>query len=104
MEYLLFQITLEAPLKVTQPKQVEVPPSLTPMKGLTVMEGEKMRLSTKVSGKPTPKIQWYREGTLIPNNPDFLVSFVPKFFFKNLSFIFGENFTRKTHFVKFSPH
>ncbi|RXG68646.1 Titin, partial [Armadillidium vulgare] len=65
------KVELEAPLKVTQPQQVEVPPTLTQMKGITVQEGENITFSTTVSGKPLPKIQWYREGTLIPSTPDF---------------------------------
>ena len=50
-----------------------IPPKLSQMKALTVYEGEDAVINTIVTGKPIPRIEWYREGTLIPNNPDFEV-------------------------------
>jgi hypothetical protein len=40
------------------------------------MEGQPAQFKTQVSpAKPKPTIQWYREGALIPQSPDFQVDF-----------------------------
>ena len=67
-------MSLEANLQVTRPHAVEVTPSLTPMENITVEEGAPVRLITVVAGTPTPTVQWFREGTLIPHSRDFEVS------------------------------
>ena len=74
-------MTIEAPLKVIQPQQRGVPPSLSNMESVTIEEGQGVVLSTEVSGTPAPKVQWYREGTLIPMSPDFEVSINRKFLY-----------------------
>lgn len=44
------------------------------MKNVTVHEGQPAQFKTQVTGKPKPTIQWFREGALIPQSPDFEVS------------------------------
>lgn len=70
----MFQATVESKLLVTQPQQSEVAPSVAPMEPVTVMEGKSARFNTVVQGTPKPKVQWYREGALIPSSKDFVVS------------------------------
>lgn len=43
------------------------------MKDVTVMEGSPAQFRAKVTGTPTPRIQWLREGALIPQSADFQV-------------------------------
>ncbi|GIY11090.1 titin, partial [Caerostris extrusa] len=62
-----------ANLKVVVPEVTEVPPSLSPLADLTVPEGSPARFVTTVTGTPTPKITWYREGTVIKASHDFQV-------------------------------
>lgn len=68
-------VTAQAKLRVLAPDTQEVPPSLTPMKDVVVAEGSPAQFKTTISGKPKPTIQWLREGFLIPESPDFQVSF-----------------------------
>ena len=56
------------------PQQVETAPTVTPLESVTCDEGESLRLECTVTGHPTPKVQWYREGALIPHSRDFEVS------------------------------
>lgn len=70
----MLQATVETKLKVTQPQQSEVPPTVAPMEPIIVNEGKSARFNTVVQGKPKPKVQWYREGSLIPSSKDFMVS------------------------------
>ena len=70
----VLQATVETKLKVTQPQQSEVAPTVAPMEPVTVKEGKGARFNTVVMGKPKPNVQWYREGSLIPNSKDFVVS------------------------------
>lgn len=37
------------------------------------MEGSPAQFRAKVTGTPTPRIQWLREGALIPQSADFQV-------------------------------
>lgn len=47
------------------------------MKDQIVVEGQPAQFKTVVSpSKAKPTIQWYREGALIPQSPDFQVSIV----------------------------
>ncbi|XP_043190339.1 titin-like isoform X4 [Amphibalanus amphitrite] len=62
--------TMKAPLKVQAPKEDEAP-TVTPMKDVTVEEGQPARFSAKITGKPTPTVSWLRENTLIPQSRDF---------------------------------
>lgn len=63
-----------ANLKVLAPDTQDVPPSLSPMKDVTVMEGSPAQFKTMISGKSKPTIQWFREGYVIPESPDFQVN------------------------------
>lgn len=45
------------------------------MSDVIVPEGNSAQFRTQVSGEPTPSVQWFREGILIPQTPDFKVSF-----------------------------
>ncbi|XP_067120871.1 titin [Centruroides vittatus] len=64
-------ITTSANLKVIVPESTEVPPSLNPLADLKVPEGTPARFVTSVTGTPTPKITWYREGAIIKPTRDF---------------------------------
>jgi hypothetical protein len=44
------------------------------MKDVTCNEGQPATFLTEVHGSPTPNVQWFREGTLIPQSADFQVS------------------------------
>jgi titin len=60
-----------ANLKVVVPDVTEVPPSVSPLADLTVPEGTPARFVTTVTGTPTPKITWSREGAIIKASRDF---------------------------------
>lgn len=56
------------------PDAADVLPKLTPLKDQIVSEGQPAQFKTQVTpSKPKPTIQWYREGALIPQSPDFQV-------------------------------
>lgn len=56
------------------PDTADVLPKLTPLKDQIVVEGQPAQFKTQVNPtKPKPTIQWYREGALIPQSPDFQV-------------------------------
>jgi len=55
------------------PVSGDVPPSLTPLDDVNVLEGSPVQFRTTVSGSPMPTIQWMREGQLIPPSSDFQV-------------------------------
>ncbi|XP_014485703.1 PREDICTED: titin [Dinoponera quadriceps] len=66
------EVTTSANLRVLAPDTADVLPKLTPLKDQIVMEGQPAQFKTQVSpAKPKPTIQWYREGALIPQSPDF---------------------------------
>jgi len=65
------QMTLEAPLQIVVPEIKTNIPALTPLQAVTVWEGEGCRFMTQVTGNPTPQVQWYREGAMIPHSRDF---------------------------------
>lgn len=56
------------------PEITEVPPAVSPLADLTVPEGTPARFVTTVTGTPTPKITWYREGNVVKASRDFQVS------------------------------
>lgn len=70
----VLQATVQTKLQVKQPQQSEVAPTVAPMEPVTVKEGKGVRFNTVVMGTPKPTVQWYREGSLIPNSKDFVVS------------------------------
>uniref|UniRef100_A0A146M532 Titin n=2 Tax=Lygus hesperus TaxID=30085 RepID=A0A146M532_LYGHE len=63
--------SLSANLKVLEPDSTDVAPTLSQMRDVVVAEGASAQFRTQVTGKPVPTIQWYREGDLIPQSPDF---------------------------------
>lgn len=68
------EVTTTANLKVLAPDAQEPVPTLAPIKNLTVEEGSPAEFKTTITGKAKAKVQWYREGLLIPTSPDFQVS------------------------------
>lgn len=56
------------------PEITEVPPAVSPLADLIVPEGTPARFVTTVTGTPTPKITWYREGNVVKASRDFQVS------------------------------
>jgi len=60
---------------VSVPENQDVAPTLSPMRDVIVPEGNSAQFRSQVSGQPSPSVQWFREGILIPETPDFKVSF-----------------------------
>jgi hypothetical protein len=60
-------------LALTAPDSGDVPPSLTNLEDVNVVEGSPVQFRTLVSGTPLPTIQWMREGQIIPPSSDFQV-------------------------------
>jgi hypothetical protein len=58
---------------LTAPDSGDVPPSLTNLEDVNVVEGSPVQFRTLVSGTPLPTIQWMREGQIIPPSSDFQV-------------------------------
>ena len=56
------------------PGSDDVPPSLTPLDDVSVVEGSPAQFRTLVTGKPMPMVQWMREGQIIPPSSDFQVN------------------------------
>ncbi|XP_074100964.1 sallimus isoform X11 [Cotesia typhae] len=66
------EVTTSANLRVLAPDSTDVLPKLTPLKDQIVMEGQPAQFKTQISPpKLKPTVQWYREGALIPQSPDF---------------------------------
>ncbi|XP_033210459.1 titin [Belonocnema kinseyi] len=66
------EVTTSANLRVLAPDTADVLPKLTPLKDQIVLEGQPAQFKTQVTPpKVKPTIQWYREGALIPQSPDF---------------------------------
>lgn len=77
------EVSTSGVLKVLPPGQQAALPKLTPLKDLTVEEGSPAQFKTTITSTTKDyKVQWYREGALIPISPDFQVSF---YFCKNLT-------------------
>lgn len=45
------------------------------LKDVVLMEGERCSLKARVSGDPTPKITWFKDGVPVHNNPDYKAFF-----------------------------
>nr|XP_015203118.1 PREDICTED: myopalladin isoform X1 [Lepisosteus oculatus] len=43
------------------------------LQDLTAYEGQLVVLECRIKGAPSPKVEWYREGTLIDDSPDFRI-------------------------------
>jgi titin len=56
-----------------------------------VKEGDSVKFSVKVRGKPPPEVTWYREGTKIVSSPDFEIQqsgdvhslYIPEVFYED---------------------
>lgn len=70
----LGQVTTSANLRVLAPETQESLPTLAAMKDVVVDEGSPAQFKTTITGKTKPtNVQWFREGALIPESPDFQV-------------------------------
>lgn len=68
------ETSTSASLKVNASEQQDALPILTKMKDVFCNEGSPAQFQTKITGKSKPMaVQWYREGALIPQSPDFQV-------------------------------
>lgn len=68
------RVQTSANLRVNAPESQGSLPVLSPLKDLTVDEGQPAQFKTAISGKTKPtNVQWFREGALIPESPDFQV-------------------------------
>ena len=47
--------------------------SLQMLQNLSASEGQLVVFECRVKGAPSPKVEWYREGTLIEDSPDFRI-------------------------------
>jgi hypothetical protein len=63
-----------AELKVMPPDTTDSLPKIIPMKDVIVEEGNPAQFKTTIIGKQKMNVQWFREGLLIPESPDFQVS------------------------------
>lgn len=70
----LGKVTTSANLRVAAPESQEALPTLSTMKDITVEEGSPAQFKTTITGKTKPtNVQWFRDGALIPESPDFQV-------------------------------
>lgn len=70
----LGEVTTSASLKVSAAEQQDALPTLTPLRDVICAEGSPAQFQTRITGKSKPlSVQWYREGALIPQSPDFQV-------------------------------
>ncbi|XP_075160111.1 zormin isoform X6 [Haematobia irritans] len=51
------------------------PVFVKPLKDAITREGDKFTFECEVTGSPEPSIEWYKDGILIQNNPDYKTSF-----------------------------
>lgn len=71
----LGKVTSAATLRVLPPQLQEALPTLSAMQDAVVEEGAPAQFKTTISGKTKPtNVQWFREGALIPQSPDFQVN------------------------------
>jgi len=81
------KLTLSAPLKVLKiprkggrkkkrvPEDEDTAPTVSPLEAVTVVEGSSATFTCNITkGSPPPTVQWYREGALIPQSRDFIMS------------------------------
>jgi len=65
------EVQCAASLHVIAPDSGDVPPSLTPLDDVNVVEGSPVQFRTQFTGTPMPTVQWMREGQIIPPSSDF---------------------------------
>lgn len=65
--------TTSATLKVLEPEMQDALPKLVKMRDVIVTEGQPAHFKTSMESKSKVTIQWFREGMLIPESPDFQV-------------------------------
>ncbi|XP_026832432.1 titin isoform X1 [Drosophila erecta] len=72
----LGSIQTSAQLKVRPIENLDAPPTITALKDVSVTEGMPAQFKTTVTGKvKATSVQWFREGQLIPETPDFQMIF-----------------------------
>uniref|UniRef100_A0A0K8UMS0 Regulatory protein zeste n=1 Tax=Bactrocera latifrons TaxID=174628 RepID=A0A0K8UMS0_BACLA len=72
----LGSIQTSAQLKVRPIENLDAPPTITALKDVSVSEGMPAQFKTTVTGKvKATSVQWFREGSLIPETPDFQMIF-----------------------------
>jgi titin len=67
-------VSTTANLRVKAPEIQDALTKITPLKDVIVEEGSPAQFKTTISGKTKVTVQWFREGLLIPESPDFQVS------------------------------
>lgn len=67
------EATTTANLTVMAPEAADALPKLSPLKDVTVTEGQPAKFKTTHDSKSKVTVQWLREGMLIPESPDFQV-------------------------------
>lgn len=65
-----------ARLRVAAPEPQDAPAVLSPMRDVTVREGQPAQFKTHITSKLKPTVQWLREGARIPETPDFQVTYL----------------------------
>lgn len=86
------EVTTTANLKVLAPETQDLLPKLSPLKDCVVEEGNPAQFKTTITGKSKMTVQWFREGLLIPESPDFQVS-------ESFSFYYLHNILLYTQFI-----
>lgn len=61
------------------------------LQNLSASEGQLVVFECRVKGAPSPKVEWYREGTLIEDSPDFRILQKSKLILSNY---FSNNFPK----------
>lgn len=85
----LGEVSSAASLKVAATEQQDALPGLTPLKDVICNEGSPAQFQTRIAGKSKHlTVQWYREGALIPQSPDFQVRMKPNFICTLIVFFF----------------
>ena len=68
------------------------------LQNLSASEGQLVVFECRVKGAPSPKVEWYREGTLIEDSPDFRILQKSKLILSNY---FSDNFNEFIVFIYF---
>ena len=79
------EVSSVANLTVQAPDVQDTLPKLVQMKDVMVSEGSPAKFTTTHNSKSKLNIQWFREGMLIPESPDFQVSLTIYYYSSNFS-------------------